>query len=101
MAGTMKAAVLVKPQKFEIHERPIPKPSAGEVLIRVSRCGICGTDIHIFNGHYAADSLPMVPGHEFTGTIAAIGRCRSLENWEKGRCRHEYRLRHLLLVPPQ
>ena len=53
MAGTMKAAVLVKPQKFEIHERPIPKPSAGEVLIRVSRCGICGTDIHIFNGHYA------------------------------------------------
>jgi len=73
MAGTMKAAVLVKPQKFEIHERPIPKPSAGEVLIRVSQCGICGTDIHIFNGHYAADSLPMVPGHEFTGTIAAIG----------------------------
>jgi len=73
MAGTMKAAVLVKPQKFEIQERPIPEPGAGEVLIKVSRCGICGTDIHIFNGHYAADSLPMVPGHEFTGTIAALG----------------------------
>lgn len=73
MNGTMKAALLVEPNKFEIQERPIPEPGAGEVLIKVSRCGICGTDIHIFNGHYAADSLPMVPGHEFTGTIAALG----------------------------
>lgn len=69
----MRAAVLVKPGRFEIRERPIPKPGQGEALIKIARVGICGTDLHIFNGHYAADSLPMIPGHEFTGTIAAVG----------------------------
>ena len=69
----MKAAVLVAPGRFEIQTRPVPEPGRDEVLIRISRVGICGTDIHIFNGHYAAESLPMVPGHEFTGRIAALG----------------------------
>lgn len=69
----MRAAVLAAPGRFEIHERPIPTPGPGEALIRIARVGICGTDIHIFNGHYAADSLPMIPGHEFTGTIHAVG----------------------------
>lgn len=68
----MRAAVLVEPGCFEIEERPIPKPGRGEVLIKVAQVGICGTDLHIFNGHYAADRLPMIPGHEFTGTIMAV-----------------------------
>lgn len=70
---TMKAAVLVAPGRFEIEARPVPHPDAGEVLLRLDRCGICGTDLHIFHGHYSAEHLPMVPGHEFTGTIAALG----------------------------
>lgn len=70
---TMKAAVLVAPGKFEIRNVPIPEFGDNEVLIRVSRCGICGTDLHMFNGHYAAENLPLVPGHEFTGTISDIG----------------------------
>ncbi|SNT20948.1 zinc-dependent alcohol dehydrogenase [Antarctobacter heliothermus] len=69
----MRAAVLRSPGQFEIEERPIPRPGPGEALIKIARVGICGTDLHIFNGHYAADSLPMVPGHEFTGTIEAVG----------------------------
>lgn len=69
----MRAAVLVEPGRFEIEERPVPQPGAGEVLIKIARVGICGTDMHIFKGHYAAESLPMVPGHEFTGTIHAVG----------------------------
>lgn len=69
----MKAAVLTRPGHFEIEDRPIPKPGRGEVLIRIARVGVCGTDMHIFHGNYAADSLPMVPGHEFTGTIQALG----------------------------
>lgn len=69
----MRAAVLVEPGRFEIEDRPIPKPGRGEALIKIARVGICGTDLHIFNGHYASDSLPMIPGHEFTGTIAAVG----------------------------
>ena len=66
--------MLVAPRRFEIREVPVPEVGPDEVLIAVDRCGICGTDIHIFNGHYAADRLPMVPGHEFAGTIAALGR---------------------------
>ncbi|MCB1337608.1 MAG: alcohol dehydrogenase catalytic domain-containing protein [Maritimibacter sp.] len=69
----MKAAVLVEPGRFVIEDRPVPVPGRGEALIRISRVGICGTDIHIFKGHYAAESLPMVPGHEFTGTVAELG----------------------------
>lgn len=70
----MKAAVLTKPGQFEIQERPMPEPKSGEAVIKIERVGICGTDIHIFNGHYAAESLPMVPGHEFTGSIHALGQ---------------------------
>lgn len=69
----MKAAVLIAPGRFEIRERPVPVPGAGEALIRVMRVGICGTDLHMFHGNYAADRLPLVPGHEFTGRIAALG----------------------------
>ena len=49
---TMRAAVLVAPHRIEIEQRPIPAPGPGEVVIRVERCGICGTDLHIYNGHY-------------------------------------------------
>ncbi len=69
----MKAAVLIEPQRFEVREVETPTIGDDEALIRVNRCGICGTDIHIFHGRYAAENLPMVPGHEFAGTVEAIG----------------------------
>ena len=71
--STMRAAVLVRPGRFRIEDRPRPEPAPDEALIRIARTGICGTDIHIFHGHYAAESLPMIPGHEFTGHITALG----------------------------
>ena len=70
----MLAAVLVEPRKFDLRQVEIPAAGRDEVLIRVTRTGICGTDVHIFNGHYAADRLPLVPGHEFCGTVAVVGR---------------------------
>jgi 2-desacetyl-2-hydroxyethyl bacteriochlorophyllide A dehydrogenase len=69
----MRAAVLVSPGHFEIRQRPIPVPKTDEVLVKIERAGICGTDLHIFHGHYAADKLPLVPGHEFVGVVAATG----------------------------
>lgn len=69
----MKAAVLVAPKQFEIRDIPTPEIGPDDALIRVRRTGICGTDVHIFNGHYAADRLPLVPGHEFCGEVAAFG----------------------------
>lgn len=71
--STMQAAVLTAPKRFEIRAVPMPSIGPDDVLVRVTRTGICGTDIHIFNGHYAADRLPLIPGHEFCGTIAECG----------------------------
>lgn len=70
----MLAAVLVEPKRFDLQRVEIPAVGRDEVLIRVTRTGICGTDVHIFNGHYAADSLPLVPGHEFCGTVTMLGQ---------------------------
>lgn len=71
--STMRAAVLTAPKRFELRDVPMPTIGPEDVLVRVARTGICGTDIHIFNGHYAADKLPLIPGHEFCGTIAERG----------------------------
>lgn len=70
---TMRAAVLVAPLRFELRDVPVPAIEADEVLIKVQRCGLCGTDIHIFKGAYSADRLPLIPGHEFAGHVAALG----------------------------
>ena len=44
----MRAAVLVAPKRFEIQMRPVPVPKPEEVLVKIERVGICGTDMHIF-----------------------------------------------------
>lgn len=50
-----------------------PAPAAGEVLIGVKRAGICGTDVHIFEGSYGLAAYPLVPGHELAGTVLEVG----------------------------
>ena len=69
----MKAAVLAAPRRFEVRDVPVPDVGPADALIRVARTGICGTDMHMFNGHYAAHQLPIIPGHEFAGTVARMG----------------------------
>jgi threonine dehydrogenase-like Zn-dependent dehydrogenase len=69
----MKAAVLVAPMQFELRDVPVPGCGASDVLIKVERCGICGTDLHIYHGNYSSDRLPLIPGHEFSGTISEVG----------------------------
>lgn len=69
----MLAAVLTAPRTFDVRKVDVPEIGRDDVLIRVLRTGICGTDVHIFNGHYAADRLPLVPGHEFCGTVEVLG----------------------------
>ncbi|NRB30281.1 MAG: alcohol dehydrogenase catalytic domain-containing protein [Rhizobiaceae bacterium] len=72
--STMRAAVLVEPGRFEVRHVEKPKPQPGEILVGIARTGICGTDMHIFHGNYAAENLPMIPGHEFTGHVAELGQ---------------------------
>lgn len=50
-----------------------PVPAVGEVLVRVSACGVCRTDLHIVDGELAEPKLPLVPGHQIVGTVAAGG----------------------------
>jgi len=55
-----------------MQERPIPEPAPDELRVRVMASGICGTDVHIFQGEYIG-SYPIVPGHEFSGTVEKAG----------------------------
>jgi L-iditol 2-dehydrogenase len=72
----MRAAVLVEPGRIETQERPIPTPDPGDVLIRVSSVGICGSDTHYYRdgrlGSFVVEA-PLVLGHEAAGTIAGVG----------------------------
>ncbi|GLO72791.1 Zn-dependent alcohol dehydrogenase [Phaeobacter inhibens] len=69
----MKAAVLQAWKAIDIQDRGVPTPGPGEVLIKVSFTGICGSDVHIFNGTNPIARTPVIPGHEFSGRVAAIG----------------------------
>ncbi|GGG02930.1 zinc-dependent alcohol dehydrogenase family protein [Paenibacillus abyssi] len=69
---TMLAAVLHKPEDMRIEEVPVPAIDDHEVLIAVKRCGICGTDPHIYRGHFPVP-FPLIQGHEFSGEVAAVG----------------------------
>lgn len=62
-------------QKFELREEVPAVPGAGEVLVRVRACGVCGTDVHIYHGEEGSAPVnpPVVLGHEFSGEVAAIG----------------------------
>lgn len=73
LPDTMRAAVLVAPGHFALRQVPVPAIGPDEVLVRVRRCGLCGTDIHIWKGHYSADKLPLIPGHEFSGHVVRVG----------------------------
>ena len=73
MSAMMLAAVFHGRNSLRCQEVARPDPKPGEVLIKVSRCGICGTDSHIFWGNFPAPNLPLIIGHEFAGTVAAVG----------------------------
>ncbi|HEY8349886.1 MAG TPA: alcohol dehydrogenase catalytic domain-containing protein [Clostridia bacterium] len=73
MARTMRAQVIEAPGKMVLKQVPVPEISPDEVLIKVSMCGICGTDWKIYKGEYASEFLPMISGHEFWGVIEEVG----------------------------
>jgi 2-desacetyl-2-hydroxyethyl bacteriochlorophyllide A dehydrogenase len=56
-----------------LQERPVPEPGDGEVLVEVAAVGVCGTDVHVFDGEFEGTVFPLVPGHEATGTVVALG----------------------------
>ena len=68
----MKAAVFKAPGRIEVQDLPIPKPSPGEVRVKVLGCGVCGTDAHIFSGDIHNAEPPVVLGHEIYGQVDGL-----------------------------
>jgi propanol-preferring alcohol dehydrogenase len=74
MSATMTAMVLDAPgTPLRPERRPVPRAEGHDVLIRVTACAVCRTDLHIVDGELAPHRLPLVPGHEVTGIVAACG----------------------------
>ncbi len=70
----MKAMILKKPGMPLVEEDiPVPEPGPYQVLIKVTACGVCRTDLHIICGELTGPKLPLVPGHEIVGTVASTG----------------------------
>lgn len=71
----MRAARFYEKGVLKIDEVPMKKPAPDEVVIKIRFCGICGTDVHIFNGEKGSAEVtpPVIIGHEFSGDIAEIG----------------------------
>jgi 2-desacetyl-2-hydroxyethyl bacteriochlorophyllide A dehydrogenase len=83
---------------LELMDRPVPRPGAGEVLVRVRASGLCGTDLHLLSGRMPLGNLPRILGHESAGEIVEVGE--GVTGWNAGdrvtiavdvvcgRCRH-------------
>ena len=73
MEKNMIQQVMTAPGEIIFREVPIPKPEAGQVLIKIQRIGICGSDIHVYHGKHPFTSYPVTQGHEVSGEVAALG----------------------------
>ena len=63
---------------LELRQVPVPEPGPGQVLIKIHKTAICGTDVHIYNWDpWAQEHIrpPMVIGHEYVGEVAGLGAC--------------------------
>ncbi len=69
----MRQAVMIRPGVIEMREAEPPSPGAGEILLRVQRIGVCGSDIHVWHGLHPFTSYPVVQGHEYSANVEAIG----------------------------
>lgn len=79
----MKVAQIGKPGgDFELIDREIPQPGAGQVRVKVEACGICHSDAFVKDGPWPGLQYPRVPGHEVAGRVDALGD--HVTNWKKG-----------------
>lgn len=78
----MKAQLLTAHSRLEYLDVPTPSPASDEVLLRIRACGICGSDIHGWDGSSGRRSPPLIMGHEAAGEIAAVGS--AVSDWRVG-----------------
>jgi propanol-preferring alcohol dehydrogenase len=102
-APLMRAMVLPRPgAALELQDLPKPEPGPGQLLIRVTACGICRTDLHVLDGELTEPALPLIPGHQIVGTVETTGRGTSEFSvgqrvgvpWLGGSCGHCWYCQH-------
>jgi len=81
--GTMKVAQISKPGAgFEVVDREIPKPGAGQIRVKVQACGVCHSDVLTVEGAWPGIEYPRIPGHEVAGFVDEVGP--GVSAWKKG-----------------
>jgi 2-desacetyl-2-hydroxyethyl bacteriochlorophyllide A dehydrogenase len=72
---TMRAAVLVAPDTFEVRDTPVPAPGPEDVLVRVEACAVCSSDVSLIHSPWPGQPPfgSFIPGHEYAGTVVAVG----------------------------
>lgn len=79
MTEMMRAVLCRSPGQLDIVERPVPRRKSGEALVRIRRVGVCGTDLHIFQGDQPYFAYPRIMGHELSGEIVEAGAASHLK----------------------
>ncbi|MEG1857373.1 MAG: alcohol dehydrogenase catalytic domain-containing protein [Pseudoflavonifractor sp.] len=69
----MLQQVMTAPKEIRFDRVPVPAPAAGQVLVKIKRIGVCGSDIHVYHGKHPYTKYPVTQGHEVSGQIAALG----------------------------
>ncbi|MPZ63052.1 MAG: alcohol dehydrogenase catalytic domain-containing protein [Propionibacteriales bacterium] len=69
----MRAVVVNRPGEISVSDVPEPVAAPGDVVVEVAACGVCGTDLHIADGEFPPTPYPIVPGHEFAGSVVEVG----------------------------
>ena len=69
----MRAVVFEGKGKLAVTNLPDPTPGEKDVVLKVAAVGMCGTDIHVYDGEFEGGIFPIVPGHEISGEIVAVG----------------------------
>lgn len=73
MPATMKQQVMTSPGEIIFEEVAVPEPGPGQVLVKIKRIGICGSDIHVYHGKHPYTSYPVTQGHEVSGQVVSVG----------------------------
>jgi L-iditol 2-dehydrogenase len=79
----MKKAVLNQPGNISVIETEAPSPAPGEILLQVNKVGICGSDIHVYEGLLPFVSFPITQGHEMSGVVADANGSADLKNGDR------------------
>src|SRR5512132_631173 len=70
----MKIAILTAPKEFQFQKEPLPELKPDEVLVKVAACGVCTSELDVWEGKAGNQTYPRYPGHEVSGIVAEVGK---------------------------